>query len=418
MAFLLQLGSLRRLTSNTPFKYSFWVTYIAAGSLLSYVTGLIHQITFSGNLVAIWGMVLLATLGTSGNTSALSLQDNENQQRVILEFVLQSVWVLSVLIFSISPAGLVFWLPLLLLWFLMIQKVRERELAFKHASLSSSSGVVKTTRKVAEYMRYEHELSTKAEADPNPNSMVGYRYLVGVKDATMEWDLPSYRQRLKKTDHLITTEEIWKCEGRLLSSTGVDRDGRLKDTCLSFAMFWLLLRRYADYPLYECSHDKTWRFVQHGLFSGSSSEDNEDDFGVERAFRVIEVELHFLYDYFYTKHYAVYARGITKKLVQLCIIILYCWLATMMVIGASYLKEETYDNSYYHHHYYGSISSSSPYYKDVLDYGASGPSILVTWIVILAMGILELLQIGILLTSDWCVVVFLCIYVNYGGKYL
>ncbi|GAB4826649.1 hypothetical protein Ancab_033545 [Ancistrocladus abbreviatus] len=69
-------------------------------------------------------------------------------------------------------------------------------------------GVVKTTRKVAECMRYEDELSNEAEADPNFNSMVGYRYLVGAKDATTEWDLPSYRQRLKKTDHLITTEEI------------------------------------------------------------------------------------------------------------------------------------------------------------------------------------------------------------------
>ncbi|GAB4827007.1 hypothetical protein Ancab_033887 [Ancistrocladus abbreviatus] len=334
-------------------------------------------------------MVLLATLGTSGNTSALSLQDNENQQRVILDFVLQSFWVLGVLLFSISTVFM-FWLPLLLLWFLMIQKVRERESAFKHASLSSSSGVVKTTRKVAEYMRYEHELSNEAEADPNFNSMVG--------------------QRLKKTDHLITTEEIWKCEGRLLSSTGVDRDGRLKDTCLSFAMFWLLLRRYAGYPLYECSHDKTWRFVQHRLFSGSSSEDNEDDFGVERAFRVIEVELHFLYDYFYTKYYAVYARGIPKKLVQLCIIILYCWLATMLVIRASYLKRDTYYNSYYSRHY-GRFDSSSTYYREVLDYGAGGVDIFVTCFVILAMGILELLEIGILVTSDWCIVVFLCIYV-------
>ncbi|GAB4826657.1 hypothetical protein Ancab_033553 [Ancistrocladus abbreviatus] len=71
-------------------------------------------------------------------------------------------------------------------------------------------------------------------------------------------------------------------------------------------MFWLLLRRYASYPLYEYSHDKKWRFVRDYLFSGSSSEDNEDDFGVERAFRVIKVELHFLYDYFYTKYYAIW----------------------------------------------------------------------------------------------------------------
>ncbi|GAB4827119.1 hypothetical protein Ancab_034006 [Ancistrocladus abbreviatus] len=140
-------------------------------------------------------------------------------------------------------------------------------------------------------MRYEHELSNEAEDDLNSNSMIGYRYLVGVKDATMEWISPSYRKKLKQIVDISTTGKIWKCEGRLLSSTGVDRDGRLKDTCFSFAMFWLLLRRYAGYSLYERTHDKTWRFVRDHLFSGSGSKDNDDDFGVERAFRVIEVQL-------------------------------------------------------------------------------------------------------------------------------
>ncbi|GAB4826659.1 hypothetical protein Ancab_033555, partial [Ancistrocladus abbreviatus] len=168
-------------------------------------------------------------------------------------------------------------------------KARERELAFKHASLSSSSGVVKSTRKVAEYMRYVHELSNEAEANPNPNSMVGYRYLVGVKNATMEWISPSYRQKLKQILSLPR-------------KSGSERGG-------------FELNRYAGYPLYKCSHDKTWRFVPDRLFFPSRSKDNDDDFKVDRASRVIEVELHFLYDYFRTKYYAIYSRGIPKKLV-------------------------------------------------------------------------------------------------------
>lgn len=61
----------------------------------------------------------------------------------------------------------------------------------------------------------------------------------------------------------VTIEKIWHCEGDLLSS-----NTHLKDLCLSFSHFWLLLRRYGGYPLYGTiyAQDKTWRFVRDGLW--------------------------------------------------------------------------------------------------------------------------------------------------------
>ena len=60
---------------------------------------------------------------------------------------------------------------------------------------------------------------------------------------------------------------------------------------------------------------KTWNFVRHGLLS------EERDHA--RAFWVIEVELAFLYDFFYTKYYAFFTMGFTIfKIVQLFIVII------------------------------------------------------------------------------------------------
>ncbi|GAB4826662.1 hypothetical protein Ancab_033558 [Ancistrocladus abbreviatus] len=139
----------------------------------------------------------------------------------------------------------------------------------------------------------------------------------------------------------------------------------------------LVYDRYAGYPLYECSHDKTWRFVQDHLFSGSGSKDNDDDVGVERAFRVIEVELHFLYDYFYTKYCATHSRVIPKKLIQLCIFMMYCWIVVAMLFSADALLGDNYYNGYYRYHFImGGPRCSSSYDKDVVQYSASKASIL------------------------------------------
>ncbi|GAB4826647.1 hypothetical protein Ancab_033543 [Ancistrocladus abbreviatus] len=385
------LGNLRRITSIACFRNSFWFAYITAGLLLSYLTGLFRQITFQAaertdkEILGLWGIILLYTLGVSGNTTAFSLQDNENPRRTVLVFVFQSFWVLTVLFITFltetSRSGAPF-----LLWLLMTLRVRERQLAMNYASLTSSTGVVSRSRKIAEYMRKEHELSNEVEADPS--SMRGYKYLVGVSDAKTEWTSPSYVKQFKDPQQLITTDKIWDCEGRLLSSAGGDQ---LKDLCLSFALFWMLLRRFGGHPIYESSHDKTRRFICDGLFPGHDGHD--DEFEYERAFRVIEVELNFLYDYFYTRYYAIYAKGITKKSIQLGILGLFCWLA----IQTHKEKKDLLD---------------LVYFQKGGGYNMQEANVSFTWIVLIAITGLELVQIGILLCSDWSKVLWLCSYVR------
>ncbi|GMY38449.1 hypothetical protein FCV25MIE_33693 [Fagus crenata] len=118
-------------------------------------------------------------------------------------------------------------------------------------------------------MAYEHELSNEDVVDPV--SMKGLKYLVKGKEKEQVKVVPPHNQnRLQLTGKAITIEMIWQCKGRLLSSTG-DPDGRLKNICLSYALYRLLCRRFTGYPFSESSDVKTWKFVRNGLLS------NEDD---------------------------------------------------------------------------------------------------------------------------------------------
>lgn len=110
---------------------------------------------------------------------------------------------------------------------------------------------------------------------------------------------PEYHLRYNDDDRakLVTVQDIWNCNGSLLSG---GNGGRLKDVCLSMALSKMLNRRFAGFQvLAESNLHKTRDFLFGGLLHG--------DRCVERAFRVIEVELAFVHDYFYTKYFLIYS---------------------------------------------------------------------------------------------------------------
>lgn len=87
------------------------------------------------------------------------------------------------------------------------------------------------------YMTHEHKSSTRDVVDPV--SMSGFNFLVTVTGSTMI--IP---EEFRGTDDIVTLEKVWSCKGRLLGSNR-DHDGRIKDICLSFALFRILLLKYA-----------------------------------------------------------------------------------------------------------------------------------------------------------------------------
>ncbi|XP_050283958.1 uncharacterized protein LOC126723969 [Quercus robur] len=315
VVFLTVFGSWRRRSHSLTLKYSIWACYLLSTFLINYTMGLMKSATFPNELFSVWAMFLIIFLGSADCISAYSLEDSENRKRYYLEIFVQYFWLGWVIGMHANEHK--FMIPLYLLYILSLITTGGRAEALELAS--RSYGLVRNTKLVADFMEDE---SNKEGDEADPTCMKGYKYLVkGEKKEKVKVKAPRYHMQFETTDDngVITIDMIWQCEGRLLSSTG-DPDGRLKDICLSYALYRLLCRRFAKYSFPESSQLKTWNFVRYGLLS------KEGDH--ERAFRVIELELGFLYDLFYTKYPVLFANGLPlSRLLQFIIVIIGCYVA-------------------------------------------------------------------------------------------
>ncbi|CAD6221647.1 unnamed protein product [Miscanthus lutarioriparius] len=129
-------------------------------------------------------------------------------------------------------------------------------------------------RYVQLHMKSEHTKSTNY----NPVTLHGYKY-------------PFYEDYYDHEDAIITLDRIWcSNEGPLGTSDGQ----QLKEACLSFSLFRLLWRRFFGLACPEAKPKikKTCHLVFKGLLR---AEEN-----YEAAYRVIEAELAFAHDHFFT----------------------------------------------------------------------------------------------------------------------
>lgn len=101
----------------------------------------------------------------------------------------------------------------------------------------------------------------------------GTIYLVlGEDEHSIPPSAPPYLTHVPVADDgdVITIDMIWKHDGKLLRC-GNERARALKDTCLSFALFKLLKRRFYGLEIAEAGHPKTRDFVLHGLLSDKNA---------------------------------------------------------------------------------------------------------------------------------------------------
>ncbi|GMY35274.1 hypothetical protein FCV25MIE_30516 [Fagus crenata] len=374
IAFLVVFGSWRRHSHSSKLKYLIFIAYVLSTYLISYTMGQMGSAIFRDELFAVWATFLLIFLGSADCISAYSLEDNENRKRYNLELLIQYFW-LGWLI-GMYSLGTKFSVPLCILYVLSLFRTAAKSKALELAS--KSYGLVRSAKLIADYMNHEHELSSTLDAE----NMTGYKYLVKY-DEKVEVMKPLYQKELLNPNEAVTIEEIWQCTGRLLSSN-VDPKGRLKDICLSYALFRLLCRRFADYSCSESSHEKTWDFVQNGLLS--TSDDN-----YERAFRVIEVELAFLYDFFYTKYPVFFVNGLPiLRTFEFIVVIVVC--CVVVAVLAHYNASNV------------DLNLMTPNGHDV--------DVLLTGIVIVAILCMDVVQIFFINISNWAKVQWICYYVK------
>ncbi|TVU40325.1 hypothetical protein EJB05_13783, partial [Eragrostis curvula] len=285
MVFLATFGSMRRRSMNFFAQKVVLVVYILPFSLVTYTLGSMQSSSIKSSMYPIWATSLYILFGSADSVTAYSLDDNNQLMRHAYETAICIFYVGLITVTTTSNAFNIY--SVFAMAFYAFVKFMQRRLAHRMASASCDFNKV-----VADYMCVEHDRSGPSY---NPVSMEGYQYLV-------DWPCYIYptldaSTSYAREDKVVDLETLWQCNDRSLSQ-------ELKETCLSFSLFHLLRRRYFGFECAESSQPKTRSFIFKGLLA--RNEDGIIDY--IRVFKVIEVELAFMYDFFFTKRAAIYYR--------------------------------------------------------------------------------------------------------------
>ncbi|KAF8032245.1 hypothetical protein BT93_D1236 [Corymbia citriodora subsp. variegata] len=389
LLYLVAFGSSRHHIYNSKLKIVLSVASPLSGYLITYTLGLMRESPFHNPLFPLWATFSMIFLGSSNSFSAYSDNNREQLKKYAWEHMVRFIGLLALWTSSLNTLPLMLTLEVFVLYFvLLVLRTTQNALSLP---LASERGQQHITKWVADHMSSEHcTPSNPSEADPK--TMKGYNYVVKVDQTVLEKisgkvaapKASSKTDSKKQGEDVITIEEVWACEGWLLSSTGADRKGRKKDICLSYALYLLLRLKLSHYPLKEEAHQKAGRLIQEEILKN----------GYERAFRVAEVELTFLRDFFYTNYHIIFQA----RLWQLKVAELLCSITGTMLTVILLMPMTT-----------------NP--QDVVQMATSNRlsvDVLVTAVVLILFICVELVQLFLMAVSYWAKVRLLCNYVQRG----
>ncbi|VAH42533.1 unnamed protein product [Triticum turgidum subsp. durum] len=279
--FLATFGPQRRRSKNWFIQKGTLVANTLSFLLGTYTLGSMQSSKVKSGMYPVWAATLFI-LHVCTNT-AYSLDDNKHVTRVLYRLVFYNVYgglLLMTAIGNGSSAPLV----------IILYAVGQYKFKYIQAPCVLASCSWNLNKMVADYMYDEH---TKGEFVPT--TMKGCHYLVDWPLDNSKLGAPSYASRFTSDgNEVIDIEKIWLCDD-------ISEENELKDTCLSFSLFLLLRRRYFGFACGE-SKERAHDFV----FKGLLRENEEGTTDCNRAFRLIEVELAFMYDFFFTTSAAIY----------------------------------------------------------------------------------------------------------------
>ncbi|KAF7011945.1 hypothetical protein CFC21_026191 [Triticum aestivum] len=295
--FLATFGAYRRQHKNLFILKVVFGMCTLSSSLITYIFGSMQSSAVKSSMYSIWAISLFLLYGSTDAMAASSLDDT--RQSILIYTYHTSLWYVYVvlLLLSVTSSDGAFHVsmsiddshlkglltcPVIFLHFIAVLKSLQRVAVCVMASNSW-----KLNKMVADYMYDEH---TRGEFVPA--TMEGCHYLVDWPLSKSKLGTSSFATVLTaEDDEVIDIEKIWQCND---SSIGLE----LKYACLSFSLFHLLRRRYFGLACCE-SKERAHDFVFKGLLSENATDCN-------RIFRVIEIELAFMYDCFFTKYAVIY----------------------------------------------------------------------------------------------------------------
>ncbi|KAJ4802179.1 hypothetical protein LUZ62_014745 [Rhynchospora pubera] len=342
-------------------------------SLINQGIGFATAYTNQNDIYMIWVLVLIMAYENVSTISSCSLMEQASTRWSRECISLYNCFVAGYLIIKYKGRG-DFYPSLLVLWLLLVAKFFIRVKSYVRAERAYG---LENANLVSDYMKSEHKLSNSSDAI-DPLIMQGYKYLVmGEEKVDPRTEAPDYTTEVELTDHVVTVEKVWSCKERLLHPS-VDTEGRLKDVCLSFALFKLLRRRYFGYPAAEAQGDrklKTRRLLLDGLLCAKA----QGEVDKERVFRVIKMEIGFLRDFFFTRYPVGFASGFPILNVMLLggMLGVTLWIATQA----------------FHQHKYRNVRYSDYIITDAL---------------LILLMVIEFFEVFTFVFCDWAKVIIVC----------
>ncbi|XP_034569982.1 uncharacterized protein [Setaria viridis] len=295
--------------------------YTLSYPLVGFTVGLMKSSEFYYEDFAVWAVFLLLLLGSTDSLTVCRLSDVDDWKSIHVKYILQGFWLVIIILMICKHHDqetygqkLPYRYPLYAIVLVVILKGYLRIASMR---MVSKSYLCKKVKVIAEYMRHNDNLPVPF----NPVTMEGYRYMVAGEKYCVNRQPGSKLWYKGDGLKVVTVEQIWQCTGRLLV---LARGKLLKDLCLSMALSKMLNRRFVGFKLSEAGNEKTHDFVFKGLLAGNTPH--------QRAFKVIEEELVFVHDFYYTRYYYLYQKG---RYIALCLPIvmlaLCSWLTYLLV---------------------------------------------------------------------------------------
>jgi hypothetical protein len=259
----------RRCRSSAFIKYPLLLAYSLAQPVVAYTVVLVYYSSFKTSTYLLADMIVLVLAGGRVNyMTAYHVDDNKRYMTDLFQQTLLLVNFVSMYIFLYkiekSWASATFQL-LIIVCNMFYGSMNVGKI---YGRMMASSFSDKGSLHLQEYMKTEHTESPEYD----PQSLRGYNYLVCSNDNVN-----------------VTVSQAWMSnEGLLGSSEGT----RLTELCLSFALFQLLRRRFFKVACPEAKLLKTHDLIFKGMLL-----DVEENC---QAYRIIETELAFIHDHFFT----------------------------------------------------------------------------------------------------------------------
>ncbi|XP_073135853.1 uncharacterized protein [Henckelia pumila] len=291
---LILISPLRKRTKRDSIFFTLWSAYLLADWAANFAVGIISnnqgdkkdcgnkKVDYDADLMAFWAPFLLVHLGGPDTISAFSLEDNELWHRHLAGLIFQSSAVVYVFFQSLPDNRL--WLPTTFIFIDGLIKYAERTMSLYFASFNNFKD------------------SMLKAPDPGPN----YAQLMDEYRSMKEANLP--------TSIAMVPEPA-----RGTKSVDRVKKGKLKDT---------------EVVLHAYRFFETFKGLIVDLIFSSRERNQSRDFFLERddedAFKVIEVELSFIYEALFSKVVVVYTsygylfRFISFGLVVTSLGLFYC----------------------------------------------------------------------------------------------